>query len=394
LRNRKVLFAHDGPLEVGPDGVPRGVSYTPEMVARYLTLGSTVTFLMRQKKIEQEKAGGYTALTNNEFKFIAVPNMKGPLKILANYRNARNQIRRELSRHDVIVARLPSTVGRWAYYEARAQRKPVLIEFVACTWDALWNYSLLGKIAALYYFLLNKKLLKAAPYVMYVTETFLQGRYPTTGNWVACSDVIVKAGDAEVLQRRIPRIRDLNSQTSAMILATVAAVDVAYKDQATVLRALAALGPEAVRFVYRIIGQGDPRKLVELAKELGVQDRLEVVGPVPASEVCSWLDDTDIYIQPSRVEGLPRALIEAMSRGCPAIGTNVGGIPELLPPERVFKKSDYRALAELLKNFSNEEMLQAANRNFEHAKRYSQEVLESRRQAFYQQFLAKTLEQT
>ena len=47
---------------------------------------------------------------------------------------------------DVLVARLPSTIGRWAWSEAMRQQKPVLIEFMACTWDALWYNSLKAKL--------------------------------------------------------------------------------------------------------------------------------------------------------------------------------------------------------------------------------------------------------
>jgi glycosyltransferase involved in cell wall biosynthesis len=48
---------------------------------------------------------------------------------------------------------------------------------------------------------------------------------------------------------------------------------------------------------------------------------------------------------PSRTEGLPRALVEAMARGLPAVGTDVGGIPELLDSRCIVRPDDDRALA-------------------------------------------------
>ena len=52
-----------------------------------------------------------------------------------------------------------------------------------------------------------------------------------------------------------------------------------------------------------------------------------------------------VYIQPSRIEGLPRALIEAMSRGCACVGSSVGGIPELLNNQYIHEVNDYNSLA-------------------------------------------------
>ena len=63
------------------------------------------------------------------------------------------------------------------------------------------------------------------------------------------------------------------------------------------------------------------------------------------------LDEADLFCTPSRTEGLPRALIEAMARGLPAMGTDVGGIRELL--DRPFRAppSDPAALAALIAAF-------------------------------------------
>ncbi len=53
----------------------------------------------------------------------------------------------------------------------------------------------------------------------------------------------------------------------------------------------------------------------------------------------------DLYLQFSKIEGLPRALIEAIARGCPAISSNVGGINELLSMETLVNSGDSLALS-------------------------------------------------
>jgi len=380
-----VLFAHDGPLEVGPDGVPMGVHYTDSLLDRYFQLGSQLTFLMRSREASGDDASRYSPLVRSGFRFVPVSNLKGPIKRLIHGGDAVRKIRSQVESNDVVVVRLPSTIGRIAYWEAKRQGKPVLVEFMACTWDALWNYSWLGKVSAPYYFAVNRRLMRGANHVIYVTDEFLQRRYPTKGEAIACSNVVVKSGDKSVLERRIKRIGNIG-KNGPVTLATVAAVDVRYKDQKAVFRALANLGPRASRFRYRVIGQGDPKRLVTLAKSYGVADLVEFVGPVRHSEIPRWLDDTDVYIQPSRMEGLPRALIEAMSRGCPSVGTTAGGIPELLPPGRIFNKGDYKALSVKLSQLTPQEMLKDAKENFKRAKDFDSVVLQDRRRRFFEKF--------
>ena len=56
-----------------------------------------------------------------------------------------------------------------------------------------------------------------------------------------------------------------------------------------------------------------------------------------------YYDSIDIYVQPSKQEGLPRAVIEAMSRGCPVLGTDIAGIPELIQERCLFKKGSVKS---------------------------------------------------
>ena len=94
------------------------------------------------------------------------------------------------------------------------------------------------------------------------------------------------------------------------------------------------------------------------------------------------LDSADIYVQPSRLEGLPRAVVEAMGRALPVIGTRVGGIPELLPVSRLYAPGDVRSLARIIESLTPEVMAGDARRNFAKAGEYASDVLNARRNAF------------
>jgi glycosyltransferase involved in cell wall biosynthesis/predicted O-methyltransferase YrrM len=60
--------------------------------------------------------------------------------------------------------------------------------------------------------------------------------------------------------------------------------------------------------------------------ELGVGDRVHLLGP--RSDIDCWLDAADAFVLPSRAEGMPLSVAEAMAKGIPIIATTVGGIPE------------------------------------------------------------------
>ena len=86
---------------------------------------------------------------------------------------------------------------------------------------------------------------------------------------------------------------------------------------------------------------------------------------------------------------MPRALIEAMSRGCPSLGTNVGGIPELLDSQFIYSKSVVVELVKLLLRMDNEKMIDAAKRNFYKAKDFDAVILKNKRIDFYKIFAGR-----
>lgn len=71
-----------------------------------------------------------------------------------------------------------------------------------------------------------------------------------------------------------------------------------------------------------------------LASELGVADRVAFSGRGPAEDIALRMSAADVFVLPSRVEGLGMVLLEAMACGTPCVGSRVGGIPEALPAPR------------------------------------------------------------
>jgi glycosyltransferase involved in cell wall biosynthesis len=81
-------------------------------------------------------------------------------------------------------------------------------------------------------------------------------------------------------------------------------------------------------------GNGEIERLKNLIKDQQLEDLVEFVGWITNKEKDAWLQKANVYILPSYNEGLPISILEAMSYGQAIISTNVGGIPEIVVPDK------------------------------------------------------------
>lgn len=293
----------------------------------------------------------------------------------------RKEMRQAIRECDLTIIRCHSFVAFQASDLAHREGKPVLAEAMACPWDALWNHGLEGKLLAPYMFFKMKRVMWRADYAVYVTEHFLQHRYPCENPSIGVSNVDLLPISGEILARRIGKIVTQNPKQ--IVLMTCAAVNVAHKGQQFVIRALPLLNERGIHAVYYCVGQGDPTRLKKLAKECGVESQVVFTGVIPHDDIFSLLDGCDIYLQPSLQEGLPRALIEAMSRGCPAIGARTAGIPELLPQECLVPRKSVTEIADRICDMLDHGLKEYAIQNFQCAGQLSAETLDARREAYF-----------
>ena len=130
-----------------------------------------------------------------------------------------------------------------------------------------------------------------------------------------------------------------------MTIGSVGRLD-AMKAHDVLLRAIAQV--EQVRVV--ILGEGEHRQTLEqLATELGISDRLELRGWVENPR--DYLAEFDVVALPSRSEGFPLAMVEAMLAARPVVATRVGSMPEaILDGETglLIEKNDVNGLAKAL----------------------------------------------
>ena len=97
----------------------------------------------------------------------------------------------------------------------------------------------------------------------------------------------------------------------------------------TLIDAAALLRETHPRARVAVVGDGpDERGLEEQIRRRGVADVVQLAGF--HADVWPVFEAADIVCMPSKSEGMPNVLLEAMATGCPVVATNVGGVPEAI----------------------------------------------------------------
>ncbi len=325
-----------------------------------------------------------------EFELLA--DVNSPQNLVRNYKRVNADLKVLVAEADAVVIRAVSDLGWIAYQHARAMGKPLAMEMAACAWDSTWNHGHhYGKIYAPVRHLRDRAITRNADFTLYVSQSFLQTRYPTNGRAAVASNVRLRAPDPEMLRKRLARI-DAAEHDEISFVGLIGTVGHKLKGIHVALKALAAIERRnSGRFIFRVLGPGNPEPYRAMAEKLGIGHCVFFDGVVQTGpEVFSWLENVDVYIQPSFQEGVPRATIEAMSMACPVVASTAGGIPELIPEEWLHRPGDAKRLEEALEKMlaSRIHQKEAARANFKRAQDYTSDILMPVRQAFWRDFAA------
>ena len=295
-----------------------------------------------------------------------------------------NQIYDFINDTDLIIGRLPSVIANKVFNCANDYSIKTMVEVMGDAWDSYWNHGMIGKLFAPYMHLKTKNVVNHADYAVYVTSYYLQKKYPCSCESISASNVLLDNLSENALLNREKSIIDNTCDTLSLM--TTASVDVRHKGQEFVIKAIPLLNKKGIQVKYYLAGGGDKTFLSELATKLGVIDQVVFLGRLSLDEIFTYLDCVDIYIQPSLQEGLPRSLIEALSRGCLCLGAKTAGIPELIEDRFVFERRSPKGITDAIININNctvPEKIQIAKNNYEKAQAYTSMVLDERRNRYY-----------
>ncbi len=389
----RLIVTIDTRLERTPDGsiwVGGAASYP--FWTRYLEVFEEVRVVARVRAV-QEPSPDTRRLDGPRVSVLALPFYAGPWQYLRRRRALQATLRSAVGPDDAALLRVPGTLSTGLAGVLRAQRRPYAVEVIGDPYHMFAPGSVRSILRPILRWWIPRQLgrqCREACAASYVTADFLQRRYPPSPSayTVTCSSIDLTDEALAAAPRPIA------APDGPLRLVFVGSLAQLHKAVDILIRAVAENLRGGLALDLQIVGDGKHRPEFEmLARALGITQRVQFVGQVRAGDgVRDQLDQADLFVLPSRTEGLPRVLVEAMARGLPCIATRVGGVPELLAGEDTVPPGDQAALATAIRAVAKDpaRRQRMAARNLARARDYHAALLAPRRRAFYQALRERT----
>jgi len=330
-------------------------------------------------------SGSWRRADGDRVQFVPFPHDTGLLRYLADSENLIKTARLLTNNGNAVILRVPAIIAHLMAPLLHTTGQPYGVEV---TTDPYGFYSPGSTEHPLRpfmqrYFTWHQRQQCADSYaVSYATKNFLQELYPTGGLTTHYSNV--ELSQSEIVSKHYTEA-DYRKTNFRIIF--VGNMHNFVKSPDVLLRAVSLCIQRGMDIRLCMIGDGRIRHEVEkIAESLTLSGRVAFVGNVSSKKaVVTELDASDLFILPSRTETIPRAMVEAMSRALPCIGTQAGGIPELLAPEDLVPPGSETALADKIFEVLNDPVRMAlmSARNRETAGKYCNEALDTKRVEFY-----------
>lgn len=361
---------------------------TPDFFDRYLRVFDKLRLVLRTKNVGEEPGRGYYKVDKNRVEIWPFPFFSGPKQYAQVFFKGKKAMYGVTNNCDVAVLRLPSTTAYQVLPYVLKNKLPYAVEVVSDPFDAMKVTS--KSINKYYFWRWYKDLQKACKYadgVACVTREYLQQRYhPSKANAVTAN-----YSSVSLHKNLYAAPKSFPQKKSFEVIHT--ANNVTYgrnKGHKELIEVISILNKKDYDVYVNFLGKDYDNgfaKLTEYATTLGVQDKVKFSGFVASkADLMNCLHNADLFVLPTKVEGLSRSVIEAMAVGLPTITTNVAGNPELIQKDFLVDDfNDVENIAQKIINLiSNPQLYEATSKyNFENSKNYEASVLEAKRDEFY-----------
>jgi glycosyltransferase involved in cell wall biosynthesis len=316
-------------------------------------------------------------------RFLHAPSVHGIAWLLIGGIKCRQLALKAVARSDAVVGRIPSQLGWLSCRSAQKMGKPYMVELIGNPLEGLpaIGRGIHYKAIAHWQARRARQLVRDATAVSYVSRLKLPKLYPVNNGtpWDSISSIRLDP-------REITCPRSFTKSPERIRLILVASL-LPYKRHEDLIRAFKLARARSMEGELHLAGDGALRnRLKELSKHLQIEKEVYFHGHIAERKILvELLDSCDLFVMTSATEGLPRVVLEAMSRGLPAIGTRAGGIEELIRETELFEVGDVESLAELLLSLSRdpERLSEMSRYSVRTASNYSSEHLSPKRLRLY-----------
>lgn len=348
----------------------------------YLTVFDSVVVCSRLIDTSSLPAGAFRS-DGHGVSFLPIPDITGLRWILRAKSVCHQLLSKAVNDADAIVARLPSQLGYWAAQMAIHKAKPYMVEVIGDPEEAILHAGKGCHYRLLAWREMNRlqALAQDASVASYVSK-YLQSKYPVKEG--SPSDTI---SSIRLYEREISSPRRHEPKTQPFRVVFVASL-LPYKRQADLINAAAICRSEGIPLQLHFAGGGPLLSQLEsLVQELDLEEHVVFYGHIADRQQLEFmLDTSELFVITSASEGLPRSVLEAMSRGLPVIGSRAGGIPELVRETELFEVGDVQHLARMICCLYKDPKYldRLSSYSIETARKYSMSMLMPKRQDLYQ----------
>lgn len=373
----KITFIHDFPVSynaINKKYYSTGFPYS--IWRRYLTTFDKINVVSRINNNSQVKETNNISSGEN-VAFSPLSDYSTLKSLIFNYKKINNQLKNEIQGSDGVIIRLPSVLGFLAAKICRKQNKPYLVEVVGSIFDAYWHYgNLSSKVFAFPGEFLQKRAIKNASVVIYITETYLQTKYPTMG--ISYSSISnVEVGD------ELTNNTNFDNRTNKTFkIGLVGSTFVKYKGQDIAIKAISELISNGHNVSLELVGQGLSDHIKKIIDKYKMKENVKFIGVINSKQgINEWYQSLDLYIQPSKTEGHGRSIVEAISMGTPVIASNIGGIPDSVHEKYLFNIKKENELVKLIERCisDNNFIKENIKNNSERIEKYKKNIVKKKR---------------
>ncbi len=354
--------------------------YDNSFFKRYLNVFDSVRFCAKVKLVDEVDLKKHKPLDIEGLEIWEIPWYKGMKGLLKKFPQVIKSMKKSYESVDVSLYRVIQVESILSYI-CRNKKIKYAVEVVndpkTFKGGMLFFYKWLS-----YYYL--KKIIKNSHGVSYVTQHYLQKRYPP-GELPTKSYSSVSIDELDIREPKKYNQKDL--MKCIRLIHVSNNISGKSKGHVETLKIISKIINKGYNCEVTFIGSGSfIPKLLKMSKKMNIDNNVNFIGHISSKKILlETLREHDIFIFPSHSEGLPRTVLEAMSCGLPCITSNVGGLPEIIDRKYTIPFRDIETFSERIIELINnyEELNQLSFKNIEMAKEFTSTKLTKKRNCFY-----------